>query len=479
MSKRGSTIVIKNPAAKRQRAPVVYEKGAIPYAVSRPNSFWKIKKDLPAADYWKKRYWRRRITGRGAYRTSRTLRGRGSYTGYGRRVGEYIGGYIGEYAENLATSYITGVGSYTVKKNILMQGNLPEVKNPTGPNSSGGITLRYTEYLTDIFTGDPNTFQIQNFLINPANSKTFPFLSQLAQNYEQYEMEGMIFEFKSTSADALNSTNTALGTIMMATEYDVLDKAFSSKSEMLNYQYASCVKPSENCMHMIECDPRQTSVALLYCLPGNGTSIDDVPAKADPRLYYLGNFFIATTGFQGTNVNIGQLHVTYQVRLLKPKLVATLGDAAPAFVMHKSTSTVGEILYDNDAVLGTGVTVAPENVLINTAGIGNDSTSLRFGDNDNPLSYTIEVMWIGADSGGPTSAPTLSPVNGTVDFYSFAPAGVVAAQTTAVIGFTSDGSSEPAILNFGSFDAPISGGATASSITIRAFVIDPDAADLV
>ena len=36
-------------------------------------------------------------------------------------------------------------------------------------------------------------------------------------------------------------------------------------------------------------------------------------------------FTIATQGFQGTNVNIGELWVTYQVTLLKPKLYASLG----------------------------------------------------------------------------------------------------------------------------------------------------------
>lgn len=43
----------------------VYAKGAIPYAVSAPNRFWRLKKGLPNDVYWKKRYWRRRITGRG------------------------------------------------------------------------------------------------------------------------------------------------------------------------------------------------------------------------------------------------------------------------------------------------------------------------------------------------------------------------------------------------------------------------------
>ena len=69
---------------------------------------------------------------------------------------------------------------------------------------------------------------------------------------------------------------------MMATQYDVKDPKFTSKIEMLNYEYSTSCAPSGNCIHMIECDPRQTPVSLLYCLP-----TDETPPNTDPRLYHL------------------------------------------------------------------------------------------------------------------------------------------------------------------------------------------------
>jgi hypothetical protein len=39
----------------------------------------------------------------------------------------------------------------------------------------------------------------------------FPWLSNIAQNFESYKLRGLVFEFKSMSGDALTSTNTALG----------------------------------------------------------------------------------------------------------------------------------------------------------------------------------------------------------------------------------------------------------------------------
>lgn len=174
-------------------------------------------------------------------------------------------------------------------------------------------------------------------------------------NYEQYEIEGLIFEFRSTSADALNSTNTALGSVMMATQYDTLDPVFSNKMEMLNYEFSTSVKPSSSTMHMVECDPRQTPVNELYTLYNQ-----TVAANADPRLYHLGRFCIATTGFQGTSVNIGELHVTYQVRLLKPKMFSNLGLDSSFFLANFQTTSGATLAYTNLQPFGsTAMLAAP------------------------------------------------------------------------------------------------------------------------
>lgn len=214
-------------------------------------------------------------------------------------------------------SDIVGLGDYQIKKNIFLQGRLPVMNNPP---AGGGTIIRHTEYLGDVITSPvAGAFLSQQYLINAANNDTFPWLSQIAANYEQYSFEGIVFQFRSTSADALNSTNTALGSVMMATQYDVADTPFVSKTEMLNYEFSNSIKPSDNCLHMIECAPRQSTLTELYTLPGAP------PDNYDPRFYNLGRFQIATVGFQGTGVNVGELHVTYQVRLLKPKLYDALG----------------------------------------------------------------------------------------------------------------------------------------------------------
>lgn len=459
--------VIVEPTKKRARTAKTYvptrtySTPAIPYEVSQPNRFWRIKKGLDPAAYWRKRYYRRRITGRGSYTS----------TGIGKMLGSQMGGFVGDKLENLAVSYITGLGSYSVNKNVFLSGNLPAIKNPTGPNSSGGTTIRYTEYLQDIITGQPNSFSSESFLINAGNSKTFPWLSQLAENYEQFEIEGMIFEFKSTSSDALNSTNTALGTVMLATQYDVLDPPFTSKQEMLNYQYASCVKPSQSVMHMIECDPRQTTVNELYTLASNDAEIN-VPSMSDARLYYLGRTTVATTGFQGTNVNVGQLHVTYQVRLLKPKLFATLGlsNAACDYLAVGD----GSIQQWEDAQpFGFTTTILSSNYRYNNLGVIVRPSSIQI-PNDSPKSYAIEVQWDG-DTNGNMQTPTTTALNGTIVYQAIAPFNITTslAHYSAIV--KTNGNTDPFLLTYVTTALPQSG-MGAASLRIRVYEINPDSA---
>lgn len=388
-------------AKKRTRAQRVYvptrtyNTPAIPYAVSQPNRFWRIKKGLSGEQYWKKRYWRRRITGRGDYSVGSAL---------GGKVGAYLGHKAGSFLGGLAQQYITGVGDYKIRKNVFLSGNLPEVVNQP---SGGGTIIRFQEYLGDVITSPvAGEFSINTYTINAANPKTLPFLSQIACNYEQYSIEGMVFEFRSTSADALNSVNTALGTVMMATQYDVLDSPFESKLEMLNYEFSTSCKPSTSNMHMIECDPHQTPLQEQYCLYNQA-----LPANADPRLYHLGVFSVATMGFQGTSVNVGELHVTYQVRLLKPKLFASLGSINNYWNLRRGDA-VGAV-FTNAAPLGLlslGFTTPTDQKNNSDFGINDLGTILTLPRSNAITYYSVLIQWVGT-VGAATARPGMTFAN--------------------------------------------------------------------
>jgi len=210
---------------------------------------------------------------------------------------------------------ITGFGDYRIQSNSLITGGLdpPAVVNSI---NNGGFIVRHREYLQDI----PATvdFSLNMFPINVGIAATFPWLSSMAQSFEQYRVRGMVFEFKSLAFDAVLSTATssALGSVIMATQYNVLDLPFNNKFEMENYVFANSSKPSMNFYHPIECAKVQTTVTELY------VRNETVPVGADPRLYDMGRFNIGTVGMQAASGVVGELWVTYEVELFKPKIPA-------------------------------------------------------------------------------------------------------------------------------------------------------------
>lgn len=229
--------------------------------------------------------------------------------GIGGAIGGGIGGAAGQAAHYL-TKRITGFGDYNVSKNSLVynRDSIPEFSN----NNERCTVITHREFVQDILSS--TTFVNSEFRINPTISQTFPWLSAISQNYEQYVVQGMVFEFKTTSATAIGSTNTALGTVVMATQYNSLSPAFDNKAQMENYEFSQSTIPSQSVLHAIECDPTQTQCGGVFnCWSPNA-------ASGDLRLYDLGRFNIATVGMQSANIPIGELWVTYKICLLKPRL---------------------------------------------------------------------------------------------------------------------------------------------------------------
>jgi len=336
------------------------------------------------------------------------ITGRGGYFGdIGHSLGSAAGGYLGRMGGDMLGGFlepfagIAGLGDYTVKKNVLLMNDPPPIINPS---VAEGTTVRHREYIKDIVSsGSANTFNLESFDINPGNEDLFPWLSQIAPNYEQYEIEGMIFEFRSMSADALNSTNTALGSVVMACNYDVLDDNFGSKSEMENYQWGCSAKPSCSFMHPIECAPAQTAISTILYTRGG-----PVPAGADARLYDWGNFQIATSGLQGTSVVVGELWVSYQIRLLKPKLFSILGNDINVYQTRSTDFSAGT------DPLGT----ASSTTELNNTGQFTRINSKRLEiDNAYKGAYLVEVMWSGSVAAA-VVAPVVSLTNAAFSLYS-------------------------------------------------------------
>lgn len=201
----------------------------------------------------------------------------------------------------------SGHGNYSVSNNTILS---PNSQIPQFSNLGQSVRCAHREFIQDI--NSSTAFALQSFSINPGLSGTFPWLSAIANQFEQYKIHGLMFEFRTTSSDALNSTNTALGTMILATEYNVLLPSFTNKQQMENTIFSTSGKPSTTLLHPIECDPSQTPNQPAYIRSG-ATLI------GDNRLYDLGNFQIASVGSQASSV-VGELWITYDITFYKPIL---------------------------------------------------------------------------------------------------------------------------------------------------------------
>lgn len=200
---------------------------------------------------------------------------------------------------------------------------------PKVQNSSVGVIVRHKEFVGNV--QPTSTFDASAYPLNPGLDVTFPWLSQIAPAFQQYRWRGLIFTYKSTSADLVSTTNTSLGSVIMATDYDAVSPDIQTKREMLNYEFSATAKPSTSFIHMIETAKSQTyDRGLLYTRDG------PVPVGADKRLYDIGTFYIATDGMQNpgvTTAQIGELWVSYEIEFLKPKFGLSTGVESDVWYM--------------------------------------------------------------------------------------------------------------------------------------------------
>lgn len=256
-------------------------------------------------------------------------------TSFGKSLSGF-GGYLGDKVYDYGAKKFktwTGYGDYTIHSNSLINkaGNGDPILETRGRT----IRVSYREYLGEVTTGStPGTFNATSYTINPANVVTFPWLSTIAQQYDQYKPLGIIFEFKSTASD--NTSSTALGSVIMATEYDILDRAYTSKQEMLNAAYSNEMKASENQLHGIECDPNELQRNVFYTRRLGASS-----TATNSRDYDMGVFTIAVQGGGLTAYqSIGSLYVHYEFELLKEQIFGGLQARDRLWTIYRNLTPV-------------------------------------------------------------------------------------------------------------------------------------------
>lgn len=231
----------------------------------------------------------------------------------GNMAGGPVGGLVGQRVGQYLQDRISGMGEYHVNHNALMTDSLP----PTFAGDDGGIHITHSEFVKTI-TG---SVEFKNHTdeiapaINAGNEELFPWLSRIAGGFDNFQFEGLVFEYKTSSGYAVSGDNPALGMVMMATQYDVIDPLFVDRRHMSNYKFCTTNSPAENGLHPVECKPSDLVLPRLYVEKNNV-----LRAPGDERFEKLGNFQLATVGMPSDDNVIGELWVSYKVKLSMPRL---------------------------------------------------------------------------------------------------------------------------------------------------------------
>jgi len=288
---------------------------------------------------------------------------------------------------NLIAGRISGRGDYSVSNTSTSNVRKNSVINmgtqiPAFGDMSFATIVRHREFIQDITASGFTTFTNLAFALNPGMQETFPWLAQIAINYDQYQFIGVVFEFRTTSSDT--ATTLAMGSVIMATDYDSAEANYGNKQQMENSQYCTSAKPSHSFMHAIECDPGCTSTPIKYV---RGAA---PPAGTDIRQYDHGKFQIATVGLPVASGNLGELWVTYEVALYKPQLQNQGFQFASHFGVTGGGFATGTPF--------TNATVAPK-VGSNISVVLNGALDrLEFAAGLPVGPYMVQIIWVG----GPT-----------------------------------------------------------------------------
>lgn len=215
---------------------------------------------------------------------------------------------IGDYSDNMSAI------PYPVMSNTIVGRSTPlSAQVPRMYSDHGAVRIQHREFCFDL----PMTvlFTNKNGSITPDNQQLFPWLYLIANQFENYKWLGLVFEFRSLSANAISGASAGMGSVSMATIYDSYSAPYVSKVQANNALFATSCKPSESMFHPVECDPDMTPTTALFTRPDSGA-----PGIRDTRFESLGSLNIITIGAPAAYPVCGEIWCTYDILLIKPRV---------------------------------------------------------------------------------------------------------------------------------------------------------------
>lgn len=176
-------------------------------------------------------------------------------------------------------------------------------------NGRGPTTVCHSEYLGEV--SGSVAFNNTAYPINPGLVQSFPWLANIAAQYEQYRFKRLSYRYET------QAPSTKAGAVLLVTDFDALDVPFTSKDQAMQYKGATRTVTWTRAVH--RSDTREAGPYRLRYVRST-----EVPEGGDAKTYDVGLFQLITGG-QADASSIGELYVDYEIELVGPKTNNIIG----------------------------------------------------------------------------------------------------------------------------------------------------------
>lgn len=306
----------------------------------------------------------------------------------GRAMGKSAGALI---------SRLMGSGEYTmsppVSKNSLFGAGSVSTATSFG-TSTKGVRIQHREFIGDVTTGlTAGAFINQEYRINPSNGLIWPWLAQMSPFYEEYKFHGLVFHFVSSTSPYL--AGGALGTYVMTMAYNATAPKFASKAQAENSDYAISERLDRNALYGVECAEGHMVQPFYY--------VDTAGSTTPVNLTDMGlfQFCVAPGSTVAASTVIGELWVTYDVELNRPRL----GPERSGYFHQTRTGAVAA------TPCGTVDTWNKSFGTLSSTAIGTGGRIISLDGAKVADIYEINLAWVGGASVGNCTAPAVVYTN--------------------------------------------------------------------
>ncbi len=176
----------------------------------------------------------------------------------------------------------------------------------TSQSNSGDlrVRVRHREYVADI--AGSIAYAVTTYALNPGLSASFPWLSQLANLFESYQFNRLVFQYRTQAA------TSATGKALLSVDWDAADSAPQNKAQQLQERTKMDDAAWKN--FDLPCDLADLRKFGVQRFTRSGT----LASNLDIKTYDIGQLFVGTQGEANANA-IGELWVEYDIELITPQ----------------------------------------------------------------------------------------------------------------------------------------------------------------